>query len=301
MRLRAKLTWTTVVLLALSAEGSAVAQSAPAPARVCTASDPSLACIGQRSASVGPELEAARASLGGTTKKSDTGASVDWNSMANRQAAAGSTVANGLAMPSGAGAAIQSNAGGGDTLQVLHGDASGATSTTAGPAIRVPVGSPPDGWASTSVPAPHAETVIRGQINFAAKSCYENDPDSKSRPAGRLNLLIKLTPAGAIDSVSVSNNIGVTPSVASCITTAAGAAKFAAPGANGATVRAAFTFAGRDEVAPPATPPATGRAMGAQVSSASGQAAHGAVAKADTRPANGETAHREAERAPSVP
>ena len=104
--------------------------------------------------------------------------------MANRQAAAGNTVASGLTMPCGAGAAIQANGGGADSLQVLHGDATGATSTTAGPAVRVVPAGPP-GWVGAERPAPHAETVIRGQINPAAKSCYENDPDSKlGRPAG---------------------------------------------------------------------------------------------------------------------
>lgn len=271
------------------AQSAPAAAPAAAPARPCGASDLTLACMGQQSAAVGPELAAARASLGGTTKKSDTGASVDWNSMANRQAAAGSTVANGLVLPSGAGASILSNAGGADSLQVLHGDATGATSTNAGPAIRVvPVGSTQEGGPSTSVPAPHAEAVLRGQINPAARSCYENDPDSKSKPPGRLNLLIKLTPAGAIDSVSVSNNIGVSASVASCITAAAGAAKFAAPGANGATVRAAFSFPAQEDLAPPAA----ARTLGAQGANATGHAARDTVAKADPQPTNGEAAHR---------
>ncbi len=270
----------TVVVLALSAEGSAVAQSAPARVRGCSASDPTLACMAQWSAPVGPELAAARVSLGGTTKKSDTGAPVDLNSLANRQTAAGNTSAYGLALPSGAGEPIRSNAASADTLQVLHGGATGATSTTAGPAARVVIpGSVQDGPASASVASPLAQTVIRGQINPAAKSCYENDPDSKSRPRGRLIMLIKVTPAGEIESVSVASNVGVSPSVASCITTAAGAAKFAAPGANGATVRAAFTFPGQEDLAPPAAA-STG---GAQGTSVSGQAAHDTVAKADNR------------------
>lgn len=238
--------------------------------------------MGQWSASVGPELAAARASLGGTTKKSDAGTPVDWNSLANRQAMAG-----GLALPSGASTTIPSGAGGGDNLQVLHGDATGAASTGAGPAIRVvPVGTFQDGWASTSAPAPLAETVIRGQINPAAKGCYENDPDSASRQPGKLNILIKLTATGEVDSVSVASNLGVSPSVARCITTAAGAARFAPPGAKGATVRATFTFPGREELPPP---PAT-RALGARGANAPGHAARDALA--DPRPANGETVHR---------
>ncbi len=297
MQLRAKLTWVAVTLLALSAAGAAAAQSAPAaaaspppaaaPTPACNANNPTLACMGQWSAPVGPELAAARASLGGTTKKSDTGTPVDWNSLANRQAVAGSTVANGLALPSGAGATIQANAGGGDNLQVLHGDATGAASTTARPAIRVvPLDPVQDGWAAASVPAPHAETVIRGQINPAARSCYDNDPDARSRQPGRLNILIKLTATGEVDSVSVASSVGVSPSVASCITTAAGAARFAPPGAKGTTVRASFAFPGQEELPPP---PAA-RPIGAPTASPPGHAARDTLA--DARPASVETVHR---------
>ena len=184
---------------------------------------------------------------------------------------------------------FESNAGGGESLQALHGDATGVTSATAGPAIRfVPVGGLQGGVPSTSAPAPHAEAVLRGQINPAAKSCYENDPDSRSRRPGKLVILIKLTVAGEIESVSESSNIGLSPSVASCIATAARAAKFAAPGANGATVRAAFTFPGREDVAPPAA----ARAVDAQVANASAHAAPPALAKADAQPTSSETAHQ---------
>ncbi|HTB75699.1 MAG TPA: hypothetical protein VK762_20755 [Polyangiaceae bacterium] len=282
MFLRDKLTWMTVMVLALSAEGSAMAQSAPA--RTGNASDPALARIEQGSASVGPELEAARASLSGATKKSDSG--FDLKSLANRQAPAGSAVASALIMPNGAGAPIQSNAGGGDSLQMLHGDAVDPTSTAAGPASRVvPVGGPQAGGAMGAPPA-HAESVIRGQINPAARSCYENDPDSKAHP-GRLTVLIKLAPAGDVDSVIVTSNTGLSPSVASCITTAAHAARFAAPGASGAMVRAAFTFLGQEDPAPPAVTPA----KGARAAKA-GSPPRDTLAAADAPPADGPTPHR---------
>jgi hypothetical protein len=287
MRFQTKLIWTTVTMLALGAEGLAGAQ--PAPVRAGSGGEPTLAWVEQWSASVGPELAAARATLGGTTKKSDSGAPVDLDGLANRQAAAGNMAANGLTLPTDAGAPMQSSAAGGDRLQVLRGDATGATSTTAGPAIRVtPVTFIQDGGASTSAPPPHAQSVLRGQINPAAKSCYENDPDSKSKRPGRLVILIKLTPTGEVDSVGVSSNVGLSPSVASCITTAAGAAKFAAPAANSATVRAAFTFPAQEDLA---SPPA-GRAIGAQAGSAPGRTSRDTLAKADTQPANADTAHR---------
>ena len=275
MQSRAKLTWFTLMVLALTAEGLAGAQSAPT-----RASDPTLARIQQGTASVGPELEAARASLAGTTKKSDAGATVDWDSLANRRTAAGTTVRGSFVLAGGAGAPISSNAGKGENLQSLHGDAMGATSTAAGPATRVVPLAEPAAGASTSVPAPHSEAVVRGQINPAARSCYQNEPDSKSKGPARLAILIKLTPAGDVDSVSVSGNVAVSPSLAACITAAAHAAKFAAPGANGATVRTALTFGGQDDDASPTA----ARAKGAPVANAPGHAAHD-TASADTPPA----------------
>jgi hypothetical protein len=283
MRGPAKLTWFTLMVLSLGAEGVAGAQSAPA-----RASDPTLVRIQQGAASVGPELEAARASLGGATKKSDAAAPVDWDSLANRQTAAGATGAR-FVLASGAGAPIQSNAGGGQNLQMLHGDATGATSTTAGPATRVVAPADPQvGGASTSAPAPHAEAVIRGQINPAARSCYQSDPDAKSRGPARLVIVIKLTPAGTIDSVGVSSNIEMSPSLASCITTGARAAKFAAPGANGATIRTALTFAGPDDEASPSS----ARIKGAPVASAPGHAARDTLANGDAPPTSGDAARR---------
>jgi hypothetical protein len=122
----------------------------------------------------------------------------------------------------------------------------------------VPVGDADHGAPSPSALPLHPEAVIRGQINPAARSCYASDPDSKSRRPGRLVILIKLTPAGEIDSVSVPINVGVSPSVAACITTAAHAASFAPPGASGAMIPASFTFPGPADQAPSADPSVKG-------------------------------------------
>ena len=244
-----KLTLTAVVMkLALSAEGAAMAQSAPPTAS--GASGPAPAQVVQASASDGPQLQAARASLVGKTKKSDIGAPVNLTSLADRQAASGNSVANALALPGTTSGPIQSSAVA--SLQMLHGAATGSTSTTAGQATRVvPAGGIQDDGPSTSVQAARPGAVIRGQINPAARTCYENDPDSKTRPPGRLIVVIKVNPTGDVEAVTVASNVGVSPSAASCITTAARAAKFAAPGANGTTVRAAFTFPAPESRAPP--------------------------------------------------
>lgn len=280
MQFRSKIMLMAVTVLGLSQEGAAGAQSAPE--RVCNPNDPTIACMQLAGAAVGPELAAARASLGGATKKTDNGAPIDWNRLANRQAAA----TNGLA--SGAGVPIQSTARGVDSLQMLRVDATGTTSTTAGSAIRIaPDGDIQKSGASPSGPAPRAESVIRGQINPAARSCYENDPDSKSKRPGRLVILIKLTPTGEVDSVTVGSNTGLTPAVATCITIVAGAARFGPPGPNGATVRAAFAFGqeGQAPQAPPVVDRAKDAQKGAQVANTSAQAASAPVAGADAQPA----------------
>lgn len=239
-------------MLALGTEGAAMAEPAPAAAPAATASEPAHAVTQQGGVSVGPELEAALASRDQTTAK---GAAVDLN----RLGTAADMMASSLAMPSAAGAPIASNPGGGNTLQRLHGDATATTSTVAGPAMRiVPVGDADHGAPSASALPLHPEAVIRGQINPAARSCYASDPDSKSRRPGRLVILIKLTPAGEIDSVSVPINVGVSPSVAACITTAARAASFAPPGASGAMIPASFTFPGPADPAPSADSPVKG-------------------------------------------
>jgi hypothetical protein len=229
MHHRPKVTWLALAVLALSAEGVAVAQTAPTPASTTPGS------------AGPPPPAAARANPLPTAKKGGKDA-VDWNGLASRQAAAGNTGGNGLAVPGGPGTPVQSSAVGAAKLQSLHGDASAPTPTTAGQVTRIAPEASADPGASTSPPAPAPDAVLAAQINPVAKSCYETDPSSASRPSGRLVILVKVTPTGDVDSVSVGINDGVSPSVARCITTAARAVKFTAPGAAGAAVPAAFKF-----------------------------------------------------------
>ena len=226
MRIQSKLAWITMTMCVLGAGGTGLAQSAPV-----------------RAASPAP---------GAPTKKVDTSPVLDLSKLVAREATENRTVAGALVLPGGGGGPIQSAAGGG-SLQMLHGDTTGAAATNAGHATSVvPVSDTPAGPAAGGR-AGRAEAVIRGQINPAAKACYESDPDSKAKHPGRLVLLIKLTPAGDIDSVDVPINLGLSPSVVGCITAAARAATFAAPGGNGATVRAAFAFGKQEDPPSPAT------------------------------------------------
>jgi hypothetical protein len=242
MRRQTKLTSTTIIMFVLSAAGAAFAQSAPP--RVAAANNAALARLQQETSWVGPELKAARANLGAT------GSPVDLNSLADRKAAGGAA----LTLPSGAGEPMPSNTGGSDNLQAVRGDATGATATAAGSTYRVDLPADQQGGAVAAGAPQLPETVIRGQINPAAKGCYESDPAAKAKKPGRLSILIKLNAAGEVDAVTVANNVGLSPFVASCITAAAHAATFAAPGANGATIRAAFAFPAQEDPAPAAAP-----------------------------------------------
>ena len=240
MHLRAKLTWVTVTVLALGAEASAAAQSAPARA---TSSADGTTPPDSQAVAVGPQLKAARASLTGKANSRDSSAAIDWNALASRQAMNDKTAGNSLPMPGSGGAPIASSAGSTDITQLHPASATNQAGTTAGAATRVvPAGDAPAASAPASAPAAHPEAVIRGQVNPAARACYENDPASKSKPPGKLVILIALKPSGDVDSVTVANNAGVAPGVASCISAAAQATKFAPPGANAGTVRAAFAF-----------------------------------------------------------
>ncbi len=271
MPIRAKLAWSTAVMLVLGVEGLAGAQSAPP--RAGRPADTNLALMRQWTTWVSPELDAARASLDESAKKGDRGAPVDLNGLASRQVAAGSA----LALPSDVGAPLPSDQQGDRRLQTLRGDVTGATPPAAGPATRVALSAsdvPPDPPIST--PAAPAGAVIRGQVNPAAKICYANDPDSKAKRHGRLLVYVQLAPSGDIDSVTIPVNIDVSPSVVECITSAVRAAKFAAPGAGGTTVRAAFTFPPQDD--PPARAPL--------------RTAHDTLAKAAAPPAKEEIARQ---------
>jgi hypothetical protein len=231
---RPKLTWLAFTVMALTTAGTAGAEP-PAATAPTPASGPSPSGAAGQPAPVTPHPGAGGMS---TPKKSSADATVDWSRMASRQAAAASAGNAGVPMP-GAGGPIQSNVAGGDSLQGLHGSASVA-SPTAGQAARIVPDKPDADVASTGAATP--DSVVRSQIQPAVATCYENDAESKARRPGRLVLLMKVGAAGTVDSVSVGINAGVSPSLVGCVTTAARAAKFAAPGAGGATVPAMFTF-----------------------------------------------------------
>ncbi len=230
MRPRNAWAWITAAVLVLSAEGSAVAQSAPA--RPGTASIPRVE-QGSR-----------------TTGQGEPSAPTDSKKTLDRQPA-GST---GLVLPN-AGAPILLNAGDAGRLQRLHGDGNGATSATGHASAVVPRGDVQPSEPS-SAPGPRPEDVIRAQINPPARTCFENDPTSRSTQLARLVTVIKVTPAGDVDSVIVANSYGLSPAVVSCILNAARAAKFAPPGSSGAVMRAEFTFPWREDQSRPPPPPA---------------------------------------------
>ena len=170
----------------------------------------------------------------------DNGAPVDLNSLANR--AGGFTNSNSLVSGVGGGGPIQPGKGGGG-LQDLHGGNTGGASTTAGQATKVvPVGNVDLGPSSMSVPVSNAEAVIRSQIFPGAKRCYQRGLEQDPTQAGKLVILIKVSPSGEVDSATASSNTGLSASVASCIAGVARRAKIDPPGANGSSISVPFNF-----------------------------------------------------------
>jgi hypothetical protein len=170
----------------------------------------------------------------------DNGAPVDLNSLANRSG--GFTNSNSLVSGVGGGGPIQPGKGGGG-LQDLHGGNTGGASTSAGQATKVvPVGNVEYGGSQMSVPVSNAEAVIRSQIFPGAKRCYQRGLEQDPTQAGKLVLLIKVSPSGEVDSASPSSNTGLSASVASCIAGVARRAKFDPPGANGSSISVPFNF-----------------------------------------------------------
>jgi hypothetical protein len=173
--------------------------------------------------------------------KDDNGASVDLNSLANRQGGISNAGGNGLNLPGGAGGPIRPGRGG--DLSSLRGGDTGAVGTSAGVATKVvPVGNVEFGGATASVPVSNAEAVIRTQIQPGAKRCYQRGLETDPSQSGKLVILIKVAPSGEVDSVTAASNSGLSAQVASCIQSVARRAKFDAPGATGSTIQVPFNF-----------------------------------------------------------
>jgi hypothetical protein len=170
----------------------------------------------------------------------DNGAPVDLNSLANRSG--GFTNSNSLVSGMGGGGPIQPGKGGGG-LQDLHGGNTGGASTSAGQATKVvPKGDVEYTGSQMSVPVQNAEAVIRSQIHPGAKRCYQRGLESDPTQAGKLVILIKVSPSGEVDSASATSNTGLSASVAACIAGVARRAKFDPPGANGSSISVPFNF-----------------------------------------------------------
>jgi hypothetical protein len=170
----------------------------------------------------------------------DNGAPVDLNSLANR--AGGFTNSNSLVSGMGGGGPIQPGKGGGG-LQDLHGGNTGGASTSAGQATKVvPKGDVEYNGSQMSVPVQNAEAVIRSQIHPGAKRCYQRGLESDPTQAGKLVILIKVSPSGEVDSATATSNTGLSAGVAACIAGVARRAKFDPPGANGSSISVPFNF-----------------------------------------------------------
>jgi len=172
--------------------------------------------------------------------KEDSGASVDLNSLANRQEGISNTT-GGLNI-GGSGGPIEPGKGGGGLPDIRGGDTGGAPSS-AGRAISVvPNFDVQYDGASISAPIANAEATIRRQIHPGAKRCYQKGLESDPTQSGRLVVTIKVSPSGEVDSAGVAINGGLSPGVANCISSVARRAKYNAPGSNGSMISVPFNF-----------------------------------------------------------
>jgi hypothetical protein len=211
--------------MALLAEGVASAEP-PAEAKPTSAAPaPAPAAAAQPAVTSGP-------------KKGSANPVIDWNRLAST-----TTASSGLA-------SLQTPRAGGPIpvpdakshLQDAQGDGKSPSASGAGPTVRVappPSAEEPD---AASMAATARTLVVRNQIMPAAKTCYQNDPSSKTGLPGRLALLINVGPTGAVQSVTVGINAGVAPGLVSCITAAARAATFEASTDGVTVVPASFLF-----------------------------------------------------------
>ena len=106
----------------------------------------------------------------------------------------------------------------------------------------VPVGDVQYGGSSMSVPVSNAEAVIRSQIHPGAKRCYQKGLESDPTQAGRIVILIKVSPSGEVDSASVASNSGLSGGVAAASRPWRAEPSSTLPERNGSTISVPFNF-----------------------------------------------------------
>jgi hypothetical protein len=88
-----------------------------------------------------------------------------------------------------------------------------------------------------------AEAVVRAQIHPRAKACYQEVLGRDTSVYGRVVIQLHVAPTGEVDRADAMRTQGVLPpSFTSCLENAVRAARFEAPGGDGALLSIPFNF-----------------------------------------------------------
>lgn len=128
--------------------------------------------------------------------------------------------------------------------------------TSSDDASRVESAASADGGDASvaSVPIQDADRVIAG-LRARFRSCYQQGLNGDPRMAGRVVVIARIAPNGAVSSSVPQVNDGLSSSVAECMATVVRGAQFSPPGGNGSTLQIPITFL--QQVPSAATAPTT--------------------------------------------
>ncbi|AKV01732.1 putative abductin-like protein [Labilithrix luteola] len=143
----------------------------------------------------------------------------------------------------GGGAPVQGGGKGSGLAGIGGGTGGSGTGSGAGQETKVagPTGVAQVGGSTATVPVSDADRVIAG-LRARFRSCYQQGLNSDPSMSGKVIISAKVGPNGEVSSADVSQNTGLSPTVASCIANVVKRATFSAPGGGGSTLQIPVTF-----------------------------------------------------------
>lgn len=159
-------------------------------------------------------------------------------------AASGAGVAHGTGdLKLGSGGSPVQGGGKSDGLTGIGGGTKGSGSQAAGDERKVegPKGDAQLGGTTSTVPISDADRVVAG-LRPRFRACYQQGLNSDPNMSGKVVISAKVGPNGEVSSADISQNTGLSPSVASCIARVVRNAQFSPPGGGGSTLNIPVTF-----------------------------------------------------------
>ena len=143
----------------------------------------------------------------------------------------------------GGGGAVQGGGKGPGLAGIGGGTKGDGTGSGAGEERKVagPTGVANVGGSVASVPISDADRVIAG-MRARFRSCYQQGLNSDPSMSGKVVIVAKVGPNGEVSSADVSQNTGLSPTVASCIAGVVRRGTFSPPGGGGSTLQIPVTF-----------------------------------------------------------